>query len=175
MPKGDADIGRALLLEARDTFARAMGKIEHCLSQLNDADVIWRPRPEMNSIAIVIKHLCGNLRQWIISGLGGAPDHRDRPGEFADPGPVMVAQLRDKLAQRLSEVDQVLAKLDASDLLRTRRVQGWDVTGMHALLDTTAHFVGHTHQIVQWTRLLRGEAYRFEFVPQSKEQGAPNE
>jgi uncharacterized protein DUF1572 len=163
----------ALLAEVRDTFGRALLKIEHCLSQLSNADMSWKPRPELNSIAIVINHLCGNLGQWIISGIGGAPDRRDRPGEFVDPGAVTVAQLRQKLKQRLDEVDRVLARLDPADLLRKRRVQGWDVTGMHALLDTVAHFVGHTHQIVQWTRMLRGDAYRFQFVPQTKEQGAP--
>jgi hypothetical protein len=46
---------------------------------------------------------------------------------------------------------------------------------MHALLSTVTHFVGHTHQIVQWTRLLRGDAYRFDFVPRTPEEGAPRE
>jgi hypothetical protein len=42
---------------------------------------------------------------------------------------------------------------------------------MHALMDGVSHFVGHTHQIVQWTRMIRGDDYRFDFVPQGKEQG----
>jgi hypothetical protein len=165
------EIGPALVAEARNTFNRALHKIEHCLDQLSDVDMTWRPRPEMNSIAIVVNHLCGNLRQWIIAGLGGAPDVRDRPGEFADPGKTTVAEVRRKLKERLTEVEAVLAKLDPQDLLRVRRVQGFDVTGMHALIDTLSHFVGHTHQIVQWTRQIRGEAYRFDFVPKGKEQG----
>jgi hypothetical protein len=165
------DFGPALIAEMRDTLWRALHKIEHCLNQLSDADMSFRPRPEMNSIAIVINHLCGNLKQWIISGLSGAPDDRNRPREFVDPGPVTVAQVRDKLKQRLAEVDRVLAGLDPGDLLRLRRVQGFEVTGIHALVDTVSHFVGHTHQIVQWTRLIRGEKYQFDFVPKGKEQG----
>src|SRR5262245_59816068 len=121
-------IGAALLAEARNIFAKAMHKIDHCLDQLNDADMTWRPRPEMNSTAIVINHLCGNLRQWIIAGLGGEPDVRNRPAEFADTGKVTVAETRQKLKDRLAEVDAVLAKLDPADLLRVRRVQGFEVT-----------------------------------------------
>ena len=165
------DLGPALIAEMRDTLRRALHKIEHCLDQLGDADMSFRPRPEMNSIAIVINHLCGNLKQWIISGLGGVPDDRNRPGEFVDPGKVTVAEMREKLKQRLAEVDRVLAGLDSGDLLRLRRVQGFEVTGLHALIDTVSHFVGHTHQIVQWTRLIKGTAYKFDFVPQGKEQG----
>jgi len=168
-----ADPGNALVAEVRATFWNASHKIEHCLDQLKDAEVTWRPRPEMNSIAIVVNHLCGNVRQWIISGLGGAPDVRNRPAEFADSGNVTVEQVREKLKQTLAEVDVVLVRLDGQDLLRVRRVQGFEVTGMHALLDTVSHFVGHTHQIVQWTRLIRGDGYRFDFVPKTKEQGAP--
>jgi hypothetical protein len=165
------DLGHAMLAEARKTLADAMHKIEHCLGQLGDADLSFKPRPEMNSIAIVINHLCGNLKQWILSGLGGQKDDRNRPAEFVDPGAVTVAQMREKLTARLAEVDAVIQKLDPNDLLRVRRVQGWDVSGMHALWHTLAHFVGHTHQIVQWTRLIKGPAYKFDFVPQGKEQG----
>ena len=163
--------GQAMLAEASNTLADSMMKIDHCLGQLTDADMSYRPRPEMNSIAIVINHLCGNLRQWLISGLGGAPDQRNRPAEFQDPGQVTVTQMREKLKAVLAEVDAVLAKLPPDDLLRTRRVQGWEVTGMYALWHTISHFVGHTHQIVQWTRLIKGPSYQFDFVPRGKEQG----
>jgi hypothetical protein len=95
-----SDFGRAVVNEQRNILGKALHKIEHCLSQLTDGDMSWRPRPEMNSIAIVVNHLCGNVRQWIICGLTGAPDHRDRPGEFVDPGPVTVGAVRSKVAQR---------------------------------------------------------------------------
>ena len=167
------DIGGALVAEARSQLKASLHNIEHCLDQLQDADMSWRPRPEMNSIAIVITHLCGNIKQWLISGLGGAPDDRQRASEFKETGPVTVAQVRDQLRRRLAEVDEVLSRLDPKDLLRIRRIQGFEVSGVHALFHTVAHFEGHTHQVVQWTRLIRGEAYRFDFVPQGKEQGAP--
>jgi hypothetical protein len=167
------DIGLSLLAEARDTLARALAKIDHCLNQLNDADVLARPADGMNSIAIVANHLSGNLHQWINAGLGGEADTRYRPGEFDEPTGATVASVRRTLADAVREADRVIAAIDPADLLRVRKVQGFDVSGMHALFDTVAHFVGHTHQVVMLTRWRRGAQYRFQFVPQTVEQGAP--
>jgi hypothetical protein len=166
------DVGVAVVAEARDTLARAIGKINHCLDQLSDADVLARPAEGMNSIAIVIHHLAGNLHQWINAGLGGETDTRYRPGEFEEPTGATVASTRRTLTDAVKEADRVLAAIDPADLLRVRQVQGFDVSGMHAMFDTVAHFVGHTHQIVMLTRWRRGSQYRFQFVPQTLEQGA---
>ena len=172
MGQNNANLGRALLGECRDTFRRAQRKIEHCLDQLTDADVTWRPGPGMNSIAIIVNHLAGNARQWIVSGLGGAPDVRRRWAEFDDPGVVTVAAVRSTLRAAVDAVDRALASADPGTLLGMRAIQGFTVTGVHALVDTTAHFVGHTHQVVQITRMRRGESYAFAFVPAGAAQGA---
>ena len=105
-------LGAALLAENRNVLAKALHKIEHCLDQLSDRDVLWRPRPEMNSVAIVVTHLCGNVRQWIMGGLGGQPDHRDRAAEFEQPVGASVASLRESLRQTIGEADAVLESLD---------------------------------------------------------------
>jgi hypothetical protein len=167
------DVGRAVIAEARDTLARALAKINHCLDQLTDTDIAWRPAPGMNSIAIVANHLSGNLHQWICSGLGGEPDTRYRPGEFEEPADASVAATRRTLRDAVAAADKVLARLDPTDLPRVRIVQGFDVTGTHAMFDTVAHFVGHTHQIVMLTRQRRGSNYKFQFIPETVEQGAP--
>src|SRR5436190_508337 len=98
-----AGIGPAFVDAARQTFAGAAKKILHCLGQLSAEDVAWRPHPTHNSIAIVINHLCGNVRQWIVSGVGGAADVRDRPGEFVDPGPVTPAVLGGRIKAVVAE------------------------------------------------------------------------
>ena len=53
------------------------------LRQLDDADIWWRGNEATNSIGNLVLHLSGNVRQWIVAGVGGAPDVRDRPAEFA--------------------------------------------------------------------------------------------
>ena len=72
---------------AANELGSALLRIKHCLGQLNDEQVWHRSQPGLNSIGNLILHLCGNMRQWVIAGLGGASDGRNRPAEFAERGP----------------------------------------------------------------------------------------
>ena len=71
----------ALLAARRDhdsvaeaDFTDALERIKHCFGQLTDEQVWGRSRPDMNSVANLLLHLTGNVRQWIVGGLGGAAD-----------------------------------------------------------------------------------------------------
>src|SRR5271166_5746139 len=74
--------------EASNELTSALARIKHCLGQLSDEQVWQRSQPSLNSIANLILHLCGNLRQWIVAGVGTAEDIRHRPAEFAERGPI---------------------------------------------------------------------------------------
>jgi hypothetical protein len=161
----------AFLQAARAGLAKGLRKIRHCLDQLSDEQVWHRPRPEMNSVANILLHLCGNLRQWIISGAGGAPDVRNRPAEFADRSMRPNAQLLADLEQVIGECDRVLGGVDPKKLLERRRIQGCDVQLLAAIFDTVSHLQGHVQEIIHMTRALKGPQYRFDFVPRGKEQG----
>ena len=58
-------------------------------------------------------------------------------------------------------------------ILQPRRIQSFDRTVLQAVFDCIVHFVGHSHEIVYITRLQLRDRYKFQFVPQTKEQGAP--
>ncbi len=173
LPAGDASVANAFLAESRSTLGSAMKKIEHCIAQLTDADLSWRQFESHNSIQTVILHLCGNLRQWIIHGVGGEPDVRNRPLEFSDRHNRPKAELLAMLRETVNACDRVLAACPAGRLLEARRIQGFDTTVLSAIFDTVSHFVGHQHQIVYITRLRLGDAYRFQWIPPTPEQGAP--
>jgi hypothetical protein len=166
-------IGQAYVAEARRRLAACHERVQHCLAQLNDAQVWWRPRPSQNSVANVVLHLCGNLRQWIVSGVGGAADVRDRPQEFAERVPVPRDELLRRLGEVVDEADAVLAHVGDEQLLEPRRIQGFDGTVLSAVFDSLAHLAGHTQEIVCLTRLQLGDAYRFAWAPETPEQGAP--
>ncbi len=53
-------------------------RIEKCLAQLNETEVWLRPNGASNSVGNLLLHLCGNITQYILSSLGGQPDHRTR-------------------------------------------------------------------------------------------------
>jgi len=88
----------------------------------------WRPNEQSNSVGNLLMHLAGNIRQWIVSGVGGAPSTRDRAAEFAATSGVGTAGLLATLDQALDDVDAVLASLSASDLLSTRTIQGRELS-----------------------------------------------
>ena len=166
------ELAVAVGTEAANELASALGKIKHCLGQLTDEQVWWRSQPSLNSIGNLILHLCANVRQWIVAGVGGAADSRDRPAEFAERGPIPKEELLRKLEAVVDEARVVLAQQTARQLLEGRRIQGFDVTGLAAIFDSVPHFRGHTQEIVSLTRLQLGDAYRFAWAPTTPEQGA---
>ena len=166
-------VGKVYLAGGRRRLAACLDRIRHCLQQLDDKQVWWRPNESLNSIANLLLHLSGNLRQWIVAGVGGAPDSRNRPEEFAQREPIPKVELWRRLEAVVSEADAVLARLTDEQLLEPRRIQGFDETVLSALFDTLAHLNGHTQEIVLMTRLQLGTAYTFAWAPATPEQGAP--
>lgn len=140
-------------------------KIELCLEQLDDQRIWWRANPQSNSIGNLILHLCGNSRQWIISGLGAQPDNRKRDAEFEQAGGISRAELLALLRNTLSEVGTVLSSLDPATILETRKIQGTDVDVLQAVFHVTEHFSMHTGQIILLTKLLAQKDLKFyEFL-----------
>jgi uncharacterized damage-inducible protein DinB len=152
-------------------------KIERCLEQLNDEQIWWRPNAESNSIGNLVLHLCGNARQWIVCGLGAAPDNRMRDAEFARRDVIPRAELLQLLRTTLADVETELRDLDATILLEKRTIQGSSVEVLEAIFHVTEHFSMHTGQIIMLTKMLTAtdlHFYDFEgdvptqrFVPRS--------
>jgi uncharacterized damage-inducible protein DinB len=172
-PTRDA-LAALFVAQARKRLAAAVKRIGHCLDQLSDEQVWWRPGAAHNSIANLVLHICGNLRQWIVSGVGDAADVRDRPQEFAERGPIPKAELFRRLSDVAREADAALARVTAAQLEAARRIQGFDETGLSAIFDSLAHLSGHAQEIVYITRLQLGDRYRFAWVPTTPEEGAPH-
>src|SRR5215472_12060242 len=116
------DVCVAFIGAMRETLSEGTRKIEHCVGQLSDEQVWWRPRGEMNSVANLMLHLSGNLRQWIISGVGGATDVRNRPMEFGDLSGRTKAEVVGILKKTVGEADAALAKVTADELVLPRRI-----------------------------------------------------
>src|SRR3954468_16609649 len=90
------DTGRIFLMNSSRLMTEEyLQKIEKCISQLDDKQIWWRPNNASNSIGNLMLHLAGNIRQWIISGIGGAPDSRVRQLEFDETGPMPREELLD--------------------------------------------------------------------------------
>jgi uncharacterized damage-inducible protein DinB len=126
------------------------------------ADVIWqRANEESNSVGNLLVHLAGNVRQWIVSGVGGAPDTRDRPAEFKARGGASADELLARLEAVLTEADGALARLTPEDLTERRTIQGRDVTVMAAIYSAVQHFSMHLGQIIMIAKEHSPGAIRF--------------
>jgi uncharacterized damage-inducible protein DinB len=148
------EIGESFIACSRAYFADDyLPKIERCLELLSDEQIWWRANPQSNSIGNLLLHLSGNVRQWIVCGLGGAPDERDRDAEFAQREMVPRDELIVRLKHTLNDADAALAKFDAGKLLERHSIQGCDVTAMSAIYHVVEHFSMHTGQIIMMSKM----------------------
>jgi uncharacterized damage-inducible protein DinB len=141
-------------------------KIERCLGRLTDEQIWWRPNEESNSIGNLVLHLCGNARQWIVCGVGGAVSARDRDAEFAQRETIERNRLLALLRTTLTDVDSTLRDLepklsDSQTLLARRTIQGSDVDVLEAIFHVTEHFSMHTGQIIMLTKMMTTADLRF--------------
>jgi uncharacterized damage-inducible protein DinB len=138
------------------TLRQHAGRIETCLAKLTAEQVWARGSANENAIGNLVLHLCGNVRQWIISGVGGAPDNRQRDTEFAARGGVALSELGEKLRATVEEAAAVIEKVTAERLAEALTIQGYRTTGLEAIYHVVEHFSGHTGQILFATKMLTG-------------------
>jgi hypothetical protein len=140
------------LAEAAGKLAENLSRIETCVPKLAPG-VLWaRGSENENAVGNLLLHLEGNVRQWILSGIGGAPERRDRPAEFsARSGPrgaELVANQRDTVNDAIG----VIRALPHPRLSEAVRIQGYDTTVLAAIFHVVEHFSGHTYQIILMTK-----------------------
>lgn len=157
-----ADVAQLFIDQSRRfLLAEYLYKIEQCLASLSDEDLWWRSNDVSNSVGNLLLHLAGNVRQWIVHGVGGGADVRQRQQEFDERAGGAAAPLIARLRDTLDEADRVLAGLAPADLARPLRVQGIDVTVLEAVYHVVEHFSTHVGQIVYVTKLRTGRDLRF--------------
>jgi len=152
------EISHAFIDQSRQLLTDSyVPRIEQAISGLSIENVWWKANPESNSIGNLMLHLDANVRQWIISGLGGETDIRERQREFDAQSGLDQAQLLRQLRATVSEADCVLANIDPVTLLEHRRIQSYDVTVMRAIYAVVEHFSMHTGQIILLAKMWKGD------------------
>jgi uncharacterized damage-inducible protein DinB len=152
-------------------------KIRAAVETLSEEDLWWRPNEASNSIANLMLHLAGNIRQWIVSGVGGAPDRRDRAAEFARREPLEREALLAVLTEAIFEADAVIARADPASLGAPLVVQGRAISVLEAIYHVVEHLALHAGQILYIAKLRGGKDlgfYRMEAgIPRPSWPGHP--
>ena len=157
------DVSHRFIEQSRDLLVRSyLPRIERCVERLSDDDLWWRANDDSNSVGNLILHLSGNIRQWIVSGLGGAPDARQRHEEFDEPERLPREALLHRLQSAVRDADHVLARLDAKRLGERHQIQGHECDGLYVVYHVVEHFAMHTGQIIFATKQRVGDLRFYE-------------
>jgi uncharacterized damage-inducible protein DinB len=131
-------------------------RVETCLAMISRDELWQKPGEQLVSIGNLVNHMCGNISQWVLGGLGGEDYVRQREREFTD----ITGEQPDALAFRLREtVDRaraVVAGLAESEIEREYTVQGFRETGVGMLIHAVEHLSYHVGQITFYVKLIKG-------------------
>jgi len=136
-------------------------RLRSCVESLSDEQIWWRPNEASNSIGNLLLHLNGNVHQWLVASFDRVNHARNRPAEFAERRHVPAAELLQQLDSTLRRVSEVLSRLTEDELCATYHIQGYTVTGLHAVYHVVEHFGMHYGQIVYITKLVSGRNLGF--------------
>lgn len=140
---------------------QCLERIEACLGRLDESRIWERPNAASNSAGNLCLHLEGNVRQWILAGAAGQPDHRRRDAEFAARGGFSREELLARLRAAVHEACAVIEGLDEARLAGIIRPQGYEVTVLEAVYHVVEHFSMHAGQIMLLTKAAAGEDLGF--------------
>lgn len=166
-----------LLADLTHEFRRHKDLADRAMAQLDDEQFFRRPGEAVNPVALIVKHLAGNLAsRWsdFLTTDGNKPS-RDRDREFLLTEQDTRANLLSAWERGWQTLYDTLAGLQMSDLEKTVTIRGEAHTVVQALLRGVTHAAYHTGQILYVARLLRPDAVWLTIAPgqsRSHQRGA---
>jgi hypothetical protein len=134
--------------------------INRCLDKLSEEQMSCRGGDHENSIANLLLHLEGNIRQWFLHGIGGQPDVRVRDEEFTLSPAQPCVEIRRRFAATLAESRSVIGSLPPARLLEMINPQpkgSWGpMTILEAIYRIVSHLQLHQGQIILLAKQLTG-------------------
>jgi hypothetical protein len=142
---------------------------ERAMQQVSDEHLFTTLDAESNSIAIIVKHMTGNMRsRWTdFLTTDGEKPNRNRDSEFVDPLPTRAALMAD-WEDGWSRVLGILKSLTEADLTRTVTIRGEAHSVMQAVNRQLAHYPHHVGQIVLLAKHFACEKWQSLSVPRNK-------
>src|ERR1700743_1949832 len=131
---------------------------DRCLAKLSDEQMWFRGGDHENSVANLLLHLEGNLRQWFLHGIDGQPDVRQRDSEFTLSPSERCDEIRRRFAATLAECREVIGSLPParlSEMIDPQPTGNWGpMTILEAIYRIVGHLQMHQGQIILLTKQL---------------------
>ena len=166
----ESDVGRAYLEDVVLQFRKYKDLADKAVAQVADADLFRAPAPESNSIAVILKHISGNMRsRWTdFLTTDGEKPFRDRDAEFELDGGDSKARVLERWEIGWKLLFETLAGLSPRDLLRTVTLRGEPHTVLQAIDRQLTHYAYHVGQIVYVARHFTGARWKSLSIPKGK-------
>jgi hypothetical protein len=166
------NIGAEYLTDALRNFRSYKKLAEEALAQISDEDIFRMIDPDANSVAMLIKHMAGNMRsRWtnFLTSDGEKPDrHRDQEFEIA-PGTTRT-DVMNWWEQGWQCVFHAISPLKTDDLNRKVFIAGREHTVMQAITRQLLHYAGHVNQIVLLAKHFRGPEWKSLSIPRGQSE-----
>jgi uncharacterized damage-inducible protein DinB len=157
-PSAQDPVADNFLAFASSRMHLSQHEIARCLDKLTADQMNHRGGDYENSITNLLLHLAGNMRQWILQGIDGQPNIRQRDAEFALDPTVPPAEARARFNATLDEAAATIAALNPDRLLTVIDPQPdgtWrHLTILEAIFKVVSHLEMHTGQIILLTKQL---------------------
>jgi len=163
-------ISKAYLKDAILQFRKLKSQVEKSLNQVSDADFFRQLGPESNSLAVIVKHMAGNMRsRWrdFLTTDGEKPDrHRDTEFELA------ADDTREAIMTRWEQgwkfLFESVEPLKPEDLEKTITIRSEPHTVLEAINRQLTHYSYHLGQIAYLARHYAGEKWETLSIPKGK-------
>ena len=152
----DNEIGILFLSASSAKLEQMTGFVTKCVARLSDEQVWARGGEHENAIGNLILHLCGNMRQWIMHGVGGASDVRVRDEEFSPVNGLSTRELTRLFEETIAEARGVIDSLPPEKLTDRITPQGRNVSKLEAIYQVVGHVQQHAGQIIVLTKQMCG-------------------
>jgi len=166
------DIGTHYLEEARRQMRGHKRLAEGGIAQVKDDELFRALDSEANSIAIIVKHMAGNMRSRFTDFLtsdGEKPD-RNRDQEFEMNASINRAEVMRVWEEGWARVFEAIDALKPEDVMRTVTIRGQPHTVLQAINRQIAHYAYHTGQIVFLAKHFRSSEWKSLSVPRGKSE-----
>ncbi len=166
------DLGSHYLDEVRRQFRGYKRLGEGAISQLKDPELFVTLDPESNSVAVLVKHLAGNMRSRFTDFLtsDGEKPERNRDTEFDVGSQTARAAIMDWWEQGWARVFSAIEVLKPEDLMQTVTIRGEPHTVLQALNRQLAHYSAHVAQIIFLAKHLRSSEWKTLSIPRGKSE-----